>query len=191
MLQTSQSVSEDREPDRKDSVSLDCESGRILLASEGRPISPAAVAKAARLAIENHAKVHVLSVARIWGSAFGLPHPGLMPTARELQFQRDIVAAAIDELERQGIDCTGEVLRSRDAAKAIAAKLRQGTYLEIVMGADPEPHWLVRGIFWSHEPYRVRRLIQRPIHLVVDTPEKPNLGQGSSSPKLPDLRLDY
>jgi len=153
----------------------------ILLASEGRPISHNAVAMAARLAADKAAGVHVLTVARIWGSAFGLPHPGLMPTARELQCQRDIVAAAIDELERQGIDCTGEVLRSRDGAKAILAKLRQRKYLEIVMGADPEPHWLIRGLLWSHEPYRVRRLSQLPIHLVIDTPEIPEHDQGSSS----------
>lgn len=153
----------------------------ILLASEGRPISRNAVAMAARLATDKAAGVHVLTVARVWGSAFGLPHPGLMPTALELQCQRDIVAAAIDELERQRIDCTGEVLRSRDAAKAILAKLRQRTYSEIVMGADPEPHWLIRGLLWSHEPYRVRRLSQLPIHLVIDTPETPELGLGSSS----------
>jgi len=142
----------------------------ILLASEGRPISPDAVAIAARLAAENRAGVHVLAVARIWGSAFGLPHPGLMPTTRELQSQRDIVAETIDELKRWRIDATGEVIRSRNAAKAIAAKVGQRTYLGIVMTADPEPHWLIRGLLWSHEPYRVRRLVNLPVYLAVDAP---------------------
>jgi nucleotide-binding universal stress UspA family protein len=140
----------------------------ILLASEGRPISSQAVATAARLASDNRASVHVLTVARIWGSAFGLPHPGLMPTTRELQCQRDIVAEAIEELQRLGIDATGEVLRSRNAAKAIVTKLRQRAYVGIVMTADPEPYWLIRGLLWSHEPYRVRRLAKVPVHLVVD-----------------------
>ena len=145
----------------------------ILLASEGRPISLEAVATAARFAAENRASVHVLTVARIWGSAFGLPHPGLMPTTRELQGQRDNVAKAIEDLERLRIDATGEVLRSRNAAKAIVAKLRQRNYLGIVMTADPEPHWLIRGLLWSHEPYRVRRLAGLPVHLVIDAPAKP------------------
>jgi hypothetical protein len=148
----------------------------VLLASEGRPISPEAVATSARLAIKNGASVHVLTVARIWGSAFGLPHPSLMPTTRELQSQRDIVSEAIDELKRRHVDATGEVIRSRNAAKAIAAKAGQRAYLGIVMTADPEPHWLIRGLLWSHEPYRVRRLAKPPVHLVVGAAAKPASG---------------
>ena len=168
MPQASQSAPEDREPSQKDGVGLGCDAARILLASEGRPISPVAVAKAASLAIERHAKVHVLSVARIWGSAFGLQHPGLFPTERELESQRHIVSAAIDALEQRRVVATGEVMRSRNAAKAIAKKTRQNTYLGIVMTADRAPHWLVRGLLWSHEPYRVGRFTRVPVHLVVD-----------------------
>jgi nucleotide-binding universal stress UspA family protein len=149
----------------------------ILLASEGRPISPEAVAKAAELARDSGAKVHVLSVARIWGTAFGLQHPGLFPSPRELESQRHIVANAIDALERSKIEATGEILRSRTAAKAIAAKARQRGYLGIVMTADQEPHWFARGFLWSHEPYRVRGLSKLPVHLVVDAAS----GQAPSS----------
>jgi nucleotide-binding universal stress UspA family protein len=151
----------------------------ILLASEGRPISPQAIAKAAQLASDARAKVHVLSVARVWGSAFGLQHPGLFPSQRELQTQRDIVADAIDQLERRRVDATGEVVRSRNAAKVIAAKARERAYLAIVMTADPEPHWLIRGLLWTHEPYRVRRLAKLPVHLVVDTAAQPARGRGT------------
>ena len=143
---------------------------KILLASEGRPISAAAVNKAAQLAIEHQAKVHVLSVARIWGSNFGMQHPGLQPTQRELQAQRDIVAQAIDALERLGVVAAGEVVRSRSAAKNIAAKANAGKYIAVVMTADPEPNWLVRELMWSHDPYRVRRLAKLPVHLAVDIP---------------------
>lgn len=97
-------------------------------------------------------------------------HPGLMPTARELQSQREIVSEAIDALEQQGVGATGEIIRSRDAAQAIAAKTRRSIYLGIVMAADRAPHWLVRGLLWSHEPYRVGRFTRVPVHLVVDTP---------------------
>ena len=88
----------DREPSRDKGTGADA-ARTILLASEGRPISVKAVAKAAQLASDNGAKVHVLSVARIWGTAFGLQHPGLFPTQRELQSQRDIVADAIEQIE--------------------------------------------------------------------------------------------
>jgi nucleotide-binding universal stress UspA family protein len=142
--------------------------GTILLASEGRPISSEAIAKAAQLARKEHAKVHVLSVARIWGTAFGLQHPGLFPTRGEIESQRQIISKAIDELEQQKIEATGEILRSRAAARAIAAKARQRDCLGIVMTADPKPHWLMRPFLWSHEPYRVGRLSKLPVHLVVD-----------------------
>ena len=145
----------------------------ILLASEGRPISPKAVATAAKLAIENKSTVHVLSIARIWGVAFGMQHPGLMPTSRELDVQREIVARAIRELEEQQVSATGEVLRSRTAAKSIAARGLKGPYAGIVMSADPQPHWLFCGLLWSHEPYRVRRFAKLPVYLVVDDPATP------------------
>lgn len=167
MNHADQAQVEEREFQNDGSGDCTGEAAFILLASEGRPISPAAVAMSAKLAIQSDARVRVLSVARIWGSAFGLPHPGLMPTARELQSQRDIVFAAINALERLEIVATGEVLRSRNAAKSIAAKGRQKSCLGIVITADPEPHWLARGFLWSHEPYRVCRLSRVPVHLVV------------------------
>ena len=168
---------EDLEPSQGADAGVGASARTILLASEGRPISLEAVAKAAQLAIDNGANVHVLSVARIWGTAFGLQHPGLFPTARELQSQRDIIAYAIDELKRRRVDATGEVVRSRNAAKAIAAKARQRSYLGIVMTADLEPNWLMRGLLWSHEPYRVRRLAKLPVHLVIDAAAKPTHDQ--------------
>ena len=118
MRQASQSEFEKWRSLKNEDVDWGGETGRILLASEGRPISLAAVAKVANLAMEKGAKVHVLSVARIWGSAFGLPHPGLMPTARELQSQREIVSAAIDALEQRA--------RRRDRRGHAEPKRRKG-----------------------------------------------------------------
>jgi nucleotide-binding universal stress UspA family protein len=140
----------------------------ILLATEGRPISPLAVAKAAELAIAHHATVHVLAVARIWGSAFGLPHPGLQPTARELDAQRGIVGDAITALRQRHVEATGEVTRSRGAAALISKRAQQRSCLAIVMTADPKPHWLKRALMWSYEPYRVGRLTKLPFHLIID-----------------------
>ena len=51
---------------------------RILLASEGRAISEAAIARTIELARPGGASVHVFSVARVHGVAFALPNPGLL-----------------------------------------------------------------------------------------------------------------
>ena len=65
---------------------------RILLASEGRAIPAEAIDFVARLAGPRKAAVSVFSIARVHGTAFGFPSPGLLPTKREWQEQRDLVA---------------------------------------------------------------------------------------------------
>lgn len=146
---------------------------RILLASEGRPFSPAAIGFTARLAQNAGGAVHLLAIARIWGSSFGLPHPGLMPTRREWQAQHDAVAAALDALKRLGIEGTGQVLSSRNAGKRILKEATLRGSDAIVMGADGPRHWLVSDMIWSQEPYRIRRLASLPVYLVEETSTKP------------------
>jgi nucleotide-binding universal stress UspA family protein len=141
---------------------------RILLASEGRKISPTAVAFAARLAKNAGAEMHVLTIARIWGTSFGLPHPGLMPNKREWQAQHDLVAEALKGLKRQGVEATGQVLSSRNAGKRILKEARRRNIDAIVMGADGPRHWLVNDMIWSQEPYRIRRLAEMPVYLIEE-----------------------
>jgi hypothetical protein len=90
----------------------------VVLATEGCPLSPAAVAEAARLAGDT--TVAVVSIARIHGSALGLPNPGLLPSRREREEQRDIVGGAIEALERLGVRADGEVVVTRNAGRAFA-----------------------------------------------------------------------
>jgi nucleotide-binding universal stress UspA family protein len=142
----------------------------ILLASEGRKIPAAAVEVAARLAKNAGAEMHVLSIARIWGSSFGLPHPGLMPNSREWKAQHDLVAEAIAGFDRLGIEATGQVLSSRNAGKRILTEARKRGADAIVMAADGPRHWLINDLVWSQEPYRVRRLAQIPVYLVETGP---------------------
>ena len=137
----------------------------VLLASEGRAISEAAVRLALAIAKPARSEVKVLSIARIWGSAFGLPHPGLRPTKTEWQAQRDIVEAAILSLRRAGSDATGEVLGSRNAANSILKQADAIGAGAIVMTADAEPHWFVRGIVWTHLPHIVARKAAVPVYL--------------------------
>jgi len=138
----------------------------ILLASEGRKISVATVEFAARLAKNAGGEIHVLSIARIWGSGFGLPHPGLMPNSREWKAQHDLVAEALARLKRLGIEATGQVLSSRNAGKRILSEARRRGADAIVMAADGPRHWLINDLIWSQEPYRIRRLAPIPVYLV-------------------------
>jgi len=141
----------------------------IILASEGRPIPQAATELARRMAERAGAEVHVLSIARIWGTRFGLPHPGLRPNKRELQEHRDSVAGAVAWLKRRDIAASGQVASTRNAAKRIVAEARQRRADAIIMAADPPQHWLVSNMAWSQEPQRVRRLAPVPVYLVVET----------------------
>ncbi len=141
----------------------------ILLASEGRRFPAEAVEFAIELSRGSKAPVLVLMIARIWGSAFGLPHPSLMPTRHEWQVQRDAVAEAVDHLQRRGVEATGKVVSSRNAAKRILAEAkRRRPGNSIVMAAPAPRHWLIANFFWEQEPYRVRRLAESPVYLVIE-----------------------
>ena len=139
----------------------------ILLASEGRRIPATAVEFTLHLARKTTAPVHVLSIARIWGSAFGLPHPGLMPTKREWQLQRESAAEAVDRLLRCGVEATGQVVSSRNAAKRILAEARRRRPEAIVM-ADLHRYRFIADFSWDQEPYRVRRHAEAPVYLVIE-----------------------
>ncbi len=140
----------------------------VLLASEDREIPKAAVDLAAKIAAHSDAPVHVFTIARIWGTTFGFPNPGLFPSRREWADQRRNVERAIKRLERKGVTADGRVIGTRAGAKRIVAEARRLDCDAIVMGADP-PRSRVRGDFmWSQEPYRVRRRARIPVFLVVD-----------------------
>jgi nucleotide-binding universal stress UspA family protein len=141
----------------------------ILLASEGRPIPHAAIMLAQRMAEKGAAQVHVLSIARIWGTSFGLPHPGLLPNKRELQERHESVAGAVAWLRRRNIEASGQVTGTRNAAKRILAEARSRGADAIVMAADPAQHWFLSNMAWSQEPHRVRRLAPVPVYLVIET----------------------
>ncbi len=142
------------------------EISRILLASEGRPISPEALAFVLDLARARHAVVHVFSVARVWGTSLGFPSPGLLPTRREWDEQRGMVTSTVKQLEQGGVDAKGRVLGTRKAAKRIVREAARLGCDVIVMGADPPRNRLLADMMWSQEPYRVRRRSSIPVYLV-------------------------
>lgn len=141
---------------------------RILLASEGRPISDAVLARVLELAKRWDASVRVFSIARVHGVAFGLPNPGLLPTKREWDQQRDMVGKAVKYLKRKGIDADGHVIGTRNATKGICAEASRAGCDAIVMAADRDRGRILGDFMWSQEPQRVRRRAKIPVFLVTD-----------------------
>jgi TPP-dependent pyruvate/acetoin dehydrogenase alpha subunit len=141
---------------------------RILLASEGREISDAAIRRVIELANDG-ATVHVFSVARVHGVSFGMQVPGLLPTKQEWEQQHDLVAKAVKRLKRRGFTTEGHVLGTRKATKKIIQEARLHDSEAIVMTADPDRNRFVGDLLWTQEPQRVRRRAKKlPVYLVVD-----------------------
>jgi nucleotide-binding universal stress UspA family protein len=142
---------------------------RILLASEGRPIPDAAIARVVQLARPAGASVHVFSIARVHGVAFGMPNPGLLPTKAEWKDQRENIASAVKRLRRKGIEADGQVLGTRKTTKRICDEAAKEGCDAIVMAADPDRSRLIGDMIWSQEPQRVRRRAKLPVFLVQES----------------------
>jgi nucleotide-binding universal stress UspA family protein len=139
---------------------------RILLASEGRPIPDAAIDRVVELARPASASVRVFSIARVHGVAFGMQTPGLLPTKKEWDEQRDIVNRAVKRLQRKGIDADGHVVGTRKSTKRILQEAVLSGCDAIVMTADPDRNRVTGDFLWSQEPQRVRRKAKIPVFLV-------------------------
>jgi nucleotide-binding universal stress UspA family protein len=107
----------------------------VLLASSGSPFTRAAMRRARELA--GGEPVAVLSILRVYGSTFGLPNPGLLPSRREREEQLAVIRRAIDELEKRGCTVDGQIAATRSAGRTIAkvARARQVRY--VVMDSHP------------------------------------------------------
>jgi len=140
---------------------------RTLLATEGRAIPDAAIARVAEIADGSGATARVLSIARVHGVAFALPSPGLLPTKAEMTAQREIVASAIKRLKRKGIPATGHIIGTRKAAARICEEATRQECQAIVMAADPDRNRFIADMMWTQEPQRVRRRAKVPVFLVV------------------------
>jgi Universal stress protein family len=140
----------------------------VLLASSGAPFSRAALRRARELA--GGQPVAVLAILKVYGSSFGLPNPGLMPTRREREEQVQIVTKAINELERRGCAADGQVAATRSAGRMIAkvARARQVRY--VVM--DEHPVTGIRKIIEGQLTNTVRRGLKNAaaLELVGDKP---------------------
>jgi hypothetical protein len=103
----------------------------VLLASPGAPFSRAAIRRACELA--GGEPVAVLSILKVYGSSFGLPNPGLLPTRRERDEQYAIVRRAISAVERRGGTADGQIAATRSAGRTIAKVARRRRVRYVVM----------------------------------------------------------
>jgi hypothetical protein len=128
----------------------------VLLASSGAAFSRAAVRRARELA--GGEPVAVLSILKVYGSQFGLPNPGLLPTRREREEQFAIVQRAIAELERRGCTADGQIAATRSAGRTIAKVARARQVRHVVMDAHPAAG--LRGVFEKELASIVRRRLR-------------------------------
>jgi len=104
----------------------------VLIATSGVKVPNSAVRQALRLS--GGEPVAVVTVARIYGSAYGLPNPGLMPTRREINQQQKIVLKVVAALEKGGVEAWGQVAATRRPAKTMAqaARARRARHVLVV-----------------------------------------------------------
>lgn len=154
----------------------------ILIASEGRAISDEVIDKAVDMLTQVHGgHVTVLTVARLWGTSFGLPNPGLRPSKAEMEVQKGNMYSALDRLKNAGIEADGHIVTTRTPLKSIRKHAVQKNCDAIIMGTDARRPWFVRGLMWSQEPYRVQANMPIPVHLV--TPRDTQKGSAPRSTK--------
>ena len=110
----------------------------------------------------------MFTIARIHGTAFGMPSPGLLPTKKEWAEQREIVSKTIRRLERKGLEADGHVLGTRNATKKILEEAKKEGCEAIVMAADPDRNRVTGNMMWSQEPQRVKRKAKLPVYLVAE-----------------------
>jgi Universal stress protein family len=128
----------------------------VLLASSAAPFRPQTVKLAIRLA--RGGAVGVLTVARVHGSGFGLPNPGLLPTPKERQEAVARVESAIRSLHRAGLQADGEVAVTRYPARRISRAARSRGAAHVVV--EPEVRSALRAFLEGDVVRAVRRRLR-------------------------------
>ena len=130
----------------------------VLLASDGRRgFGSRAVARAAALA--GTEPVAVVTIAKIYGSSFGLPAPGLMPTKDEMNERLGWIRDALAHLEGRSIEADGQVAQTRRAVRTIARIARARTVRVVVIESASQPRW--RGMVEGNVASGVARSLKR------------------------------
>jgi hypothetical protein len=115
------------------------QSSAVLIATVGIAIPPAVIRRAVQLS--EGRPVAVVAIARIYGSSFGLPSPGLMPTRKEMEAQLAFVNEAMARLERAGVEAWGQVASTRRYARTIAHAGRARGVSRVLVVTPEAPRW--------------------------------------------------
>jgi hypothetical protein len=112
--------------------------------------------------------VAVLAIAKIYGTQFGLPHPGLMPTRDEVDLRRGWISAAISALERQGVTADGQLAATRKPIKLIAKVALARSVEHVVVDAGTATG--VRRMIEGETGLDVRRRLRGAAEVVIVPP---------------------
>jgi nucleotide-binding universal stress UspA family protein len=133
----------------------------VLIATVGVPIPPDVIRRAVELS--GGRPVAVVSIARIYGSSFGLPNPGLLPTRTEMDEQLALVNKAINRLERAGVEAWGQVATTRRFAKTIAQAARAREVDHVLVVTSEVARW--RQVIEGDVARDVRRRIGKEMEV--------------------------
>ena len=115
-------------------------SASVLIASNGLKVPGVAIQRA--IGLRGNDAVAVVSIARLYGSALGLQNPGLMPSRKEMEEQRQVVTRAVREVEDGGAEAWGQIAISRRPAKTIAAAaVARGVAHVIIVRPEQPVRW--------------------------------------------------
>lgn len=135
----------------------------VLLASPGKPFSDAAVRAAVRAA--DGKPVRVLSTAKIYGTALGLQHPGLLPNKREIAAQEAIISDAVKRIEKAGATAKGELIATRDPAKTFYRAAVRYAVKRVVL--DPNQSSSLRKFVEGDPAASLRRRLGEAVEIEV------------------------
>jgi nucleotide-binding universal stress UspA family protein len=142
----------------------------VLLATTGEPFSKGAIRRAHELAAGE--PIAVLTILKVYGSQFGLPNPGLLPTRREREEQFTLMERTIAALERRGggtVD--GQIAATRSAGRTIAKVARARNVRYVVMD-DREQSGVGRVVQGSVVATVRRRLASGTVLELVAVPAR-------------------
>jgi len=158
---------------------------RVVLASVGPPIPGEMIDRLVAVAAEVRGGdeqplpvVHVVSIARIWGTSLGLPNPGLYPNRIEIEEQRRIVDTASAALVRRGYVVKSRILSARRPARVIARYAESIGAKAIVVGDPTGGFRSWERVVKGSETRELARRTRIPVHPVsIDAPMPRSTGR--------------
>lgn len=140
-----------------------------MLVLVGGPPSTTAVKKA--VADAGGDTIAVLTLLRIYGSAWGFPNPGLLPNATEKAEARRIVEATMAAIEGYGGTADGQITATRHPAKVIVAAVRRRSCRSVVVMRPAAG--AVRGALEGDVGSSVRRRLRKDRGITVEVLDRP------------------